>query len=79
MCDGGGKSSGELNGGLCISVLFFLRVRQKEEREKKKEREGEQERLFSFGIWILGHTGPGVSQSGQSEGGSWAGGPRRAD
>lgn len=77
MCDGGGKSSGELNGGLCISVLF-LRVRQKEEREKKKER-GEQERLFSFGIWILGHTGPGVSQSGQSEGGSWAGGPRRAD
>lgn len=39
----------------------------------------EQERLFSFGIWILGHTGPGVSQSGQSEGGGGAGGPGRAD
>lgn len=36
-------------------------------------RAGGQERLFSFGIWILGHTGPGVSQSGQSEGGGAAG------
>lgn len=61
------------------SQCFFVCLRQKEEREKKKEREGEEERLFSFGIWILGHTGPGVSQSGQSEGGGWAGGPRRAD
>lgn len=67
MCDGGGESSGEFRG-----EFFFFGC----ERKRKK---GEQERLFSFGIWILGHTGPGVSQSDQSEGGGWAGGPRRAD
>ena len=73
-----GESSGEFsrgNGGLRISVLIFLSVRER----GKREIEGEQERLFSSGIWILGHTGPGVSQSGRSEGGGWAGGPRRAD
>lgn len=76
----GPLESFEGNGGLCISVLIFLSERGiKEEREKCRQREGEQERLFSFGIWILGHTGPGVSQSGGSEGGGWAGGPRRAD
>lgn len=80
MCDGVGGSSGELRGewwSMHLSAyFFFLSV---EERRGEEEREGEQERLFSFGIWILGHTGPGVSQSGQSEGGGRAGGPRRAD
>lgn len=59
--------------------FFFLVSKRKRKVRGWREREGEQERLFSFGIWILGHTGPGVSQSGQSEGGGWAGGPRRAD
>lgn len=75
MVEGSPLESFEGNGGLCISVLIFLSVKER----GKREREGEQERLFSFGIWILGHTGPGVSQSGQSEGGGRAGGPRRAD
>ena len=79
MCDGGGESSGEFRGELWsmhLSAYFLLVVKERGKRERKK---GEQERLFSFGIWILGHTGPGVSQSDQSEGGGWAGGPRRAD
>lgn len=75
MVEGSPLESYEGNGGLCISVLIFLSVKER----GKREREEEQERLFSFGIWILGHTGPGVSQSGQCEGGGWAGGPRRAD
>lgn len=82
MCDGGGESSGEFRGewwSMHLSAYFLSGERKRKERNGEKERKGEQERLFSFGIWILGHTGPGVSQSGRSEGGDGAGGPRRAD
>lgn len=83
------RSSGEFGGEwgsvlLGAPIFFFVCVRVSERKRKgrnggRERAGGEQERLFSFGIWILGHTGPGVSQSGQSEGGGWAGGPGRAD
>lgn len=64
VCTGEGKSYGEFSTRMvvCASQWVFFSM-------KERRKEGEQERLFSFGIWILGHTGPGVSQSGQSEGG----------
>lgn len=74
MVEGSPPEIFEGKDGLCVSQLIFVR-----EIEKWREGEEEKERLFSIGIWILGHTGPGVSQSGRSEGGGWAGGPRRAD
>lgn len=74
----GSPLEGFRGNGVLYGAYFFFCVSVKE-RRKHRQGEGEQERLFSFGIWILGHIGPGVSQSGQSEGGGWAGGPRRAD
>lgn len=55
MVEGSSQETFPENGGLCISLLIFCQWNKRGKR------------LFSFGMWILGHTGPGVSQSGQFE------------
>lgn len=55
----------------CLCAFFLPVKREGKMGVREWGGGGGQERLFSFGIWILGHAGPGVSQSGQSE--KWRG------
>lgn len=50
MCDGGGKPSGALNGGLWISVLFFVYETERGKGEKEGERRRAREIILFWNL-----------------------------